>query len=299
MISICIPIYNYSIKTLITDLSEQAINSSIDYEIIAIDDASTNETTIKENRSINQPCFTYIELKKNIGRSKIRNLLAEKAKFHYLIFMDCDSALPDSKYINRYIDICKKNIICSGGRAYQEQRPIDNTYLRWKYGLARECANADKRSKYPNQAFHTNNFLIDKEIFNTVKFNEDLIGYGHEDTLFGLDLAQHHLTIQHINNPLIHIGLEDAKTFLNKTEEALRNIVKIEDFIQNNYNNPVHFSTLFKAKKQIAKYHLQSIATVLFKLSKNAMKKNLLGNNPYLLIFDLYKLGYLITCSKR
>ncbi|MDR1346867.1 MAG: hypothetical protein LBJ63_00315, partial [Prevotellaceae bacterium] len=85
----------------------------------------------------------------------------------------------------RYIPYFKPDMICSGGRIYEKEQPRGKKYLHWKYGMRREAIPAEKRGENSNLGFMTCNFLIDKSLLEKNPFNEDLTGYGHEDTLFG------------------------------------------------------------------------------------------------------------------
>ena len=49
------------------------------------------------------------------------------------------------------------------------------------------------------------NLLAPKDIFQKIAFNEKLNGYGHEDTLFGVELKKEGVTMAHIDNPIIHL----------------------------------------------------------------------------------------------
>jgi glycosyltransferase involved in cell wall biosynthesis len=276
----------------VKSLHEQAEQCNIPYEIIVIDDASIQKKS--ENQQISALSHTsYIELEKNIGRSKIRNLLAEKAQYDYLLFMDCDSEVSSDDYIKNYIPFCKAQVVCYGGRIYQKEKPKDNTFLRWKYGVERESNPANIRQKNANFGFCSNNFLIDKKIFRTVRFNPVLDGYGHEDTLFGLELLHHNIIIQHIDNPLIHLGLESAETFLKKVENGLKNLQIIHKLIAEKYPEYLNHSKLSHSKNKIDKLHLKAFTAFFFRIFSPLLKCNILGKHPKLFFFDLYRLGYL------
>jgi len=296
MISICIPVYNYDVGSLVKDLHHQAVNSGYPFEIILMDDAS-DERFRKINNSIELESVRYIQLNENIGRAKIRNRLAEEAKFPNLLFMDCDSAVSSSSYIENYTHFFDYLSVCCGGRIYEEKKPAGSTYLRWKYGTKRECTSAAERKKNPNIGFQTNNFLIHKSIFEKVKFNEDLTGYGHEDTLFGLELLKQGIIINHIDNPLIHLGLENASDFLEKTENGIKNLYRIELLLREIYLEYINHSRLMRTKLFLQKFYLTGIVAKLFCIFHKWMKNNLLGNNPSLKIFDLYRLGLL--CGEK
>ncbi|MEJ7665840.1 MAG: hypothetical protein WKG07_43150 [Hymenobacter sp.] len=62
-----------------------------------------------------------------------------------------------------------------------------------------------------------------------VKFplDERLSGYGHEDTRFGLELARAGVVVRHLDNPVLHDGLEPAAGFLDKSHQAVRNLAQV------------------------------------------------------------------------
>jgi GT2 family glycosyltransferase len=296
MLSICIPIYNYDVSRLVRDLHRQASQVACPFEILLMDDAS-EEKYRETNQAIDLENVHYLQLQENIGRAKIRNRLAEEAQYPYLLFMDCDSGVASESYIENYRPFCKPGTVCCGGRIYENTMPDDDTFLRWKYGMERESAPAFVRRKNPNYSFYTNNFLIDKLIFKKVKFNENLAGYGHEDTFFGLELLENGIIIQHVDNPLIHLGLESASDFLEKTENGIINLLKVEALLKEKYPEQIGHSKLTRTKMALEKIHLQKPAEYFFRLFLKQMKNRLLGKKPSLRVFDLYKLGLSMTQS--
>ena len=92
MLSILIPTYNYDCRRLVSDLYQQAEQAGIEYEIIVADDASPTYIYKEKNREINHlPNCRLIELQENVGRSRIRNRLADEALHEWILFMDCDA----------------------------------------------------------------------------------------------------------------------------------------------------------------------------------------------------------------
>jgi GT2 family glycosyltransferase len=278
----------------VQDLHHQAEKTGCPFEIILMDDAS-DERFRRKNQAIDLEQVRYIQLDENIGRAKIRNRLAEEAIFAYLLFMDCDSTVSSSKYIENYARFFESQTVCCGGRIYENKEPANSTYLRWKYGVERECASASERRKNPNAGFQTNNFLIHKSIFEKVKFNEDLAGYGHEDTLFGLELLGQGFIIQHIDNPLIHLDVETAAEFLEKTANGIKNLHRIELLLREKYPEYISHSRLMRSKLFLQKLHLSGLVAKLFNIMRRPMESYLLRKKPFLKIFDLYRLGLL--CS--
>ena len=293
MLSICIPVYNFDVRALVEDLSVQLSKAGFPFEILLMDDAS-DVVFRQKNQESESKNIRYIQLSENIGRSKIRNELARTAKYDYLIFMDCDSKVPSKEYINNYLPYCRPMTVCYGGRIYEKNPPCDSTFLRWKYGVERESQPASKRKENANYGFCTNNFLIHKAIFEILQFDEKLEGYGHEDTLFGLELMTKGIKIKHTDNPLIHIGLEDASVFLSKTENAVSNLSKINNLIKEKYPTYTNHSKLTQSYCRINRLGMKKWLARLFRIMRPYLKRNLLGKNPSLRVFDLYKLGFLL-----
>ncbi len=287
MLSILIPVYNYNILDFVEKLHSQCKTENIIFEIILIEDGSTK--TFKNNKLQRLNNVKYIALKKNIGRAKIRNLLAQESKYNNLLFIDCDSDI-NKNYIQKYLYHIKQNNykIIYGGRKYTD-KPTNNKYsLHWKYGSKIESKPAEIRQKEPNKSFMTNNFLIKKEIFNKIKFNEKINSYGHEDTLFGIELLKHNIKITHIDNTTIHIGLDDNETFLKKTLTAIKNL----KFIYKTYpDKKILVKNIKLLQYYKTFYFFRHILLIYYKLNKQKIIKNLKSNNPNLKKFSIYKLA--------
>ena len=218
MLSICIPHYNFVNEKLFTELHHQCFALSIEFEILVIDDASETENKIYLSSTISKFC-RVIFLDENVGRSKIRNLLAQKAKYEWLLFLDGDSAISNGNFISFYLDNLKADII-SGGRTYHNQEPNDQYFLHWNYGFKIE-SNAYAQ-------FHSNNFMIKKHVFDKLKFDESITNYGYEDVVFGLEAKKIGLHLININNKVLHTGLKTNADFLIDIKLALLNLCKVE-----------------------------------------------------------------------
>ena len=228
MLSILIPVFNFDIRELVSDLILQSKACHIDFEILCYDDGSLPDYKKMNAILYQQEHVVYKELPANIGRSKIRNLLASEARYDYLLFLDCDSKLNRPDFIAAYLNFSSPDLVLCGGRDYDKAPPENLAYfLRWYYGIKRETIPAAVRQEKPYKSFMTNNVFIPKALFFTIRFDETVTGYGHEDTLFGNVLRKKNKTIRHLENPLTHIGLEPADTFIQKTEEGLRNLKTI------------------------------------------------------------------------
>jgi glycosyltransferase involved in cell wall biosynthesis len=293
MLSILIPVYNYNAVSLVQQLYNQSVGAEIPFEILLLDDNSDN-TCKRENVALKDlPHTKLFELPTKVGRAIARNYLAGQAKYDYLLFLDCDSEPVDNEFIARYLPYCKgKSIVVCGGTAYKPQKPQSDSYLRWIYGMHCETKSAEQRAKTPNSKFSTFNFLIARELFLSIRFNELLRNYGHEDTLFGLELQKRNYTIMHIDNPLYHTGIDTNSVYLEKTRQGVENLkIILEQYTDN--EKLIQNIRLLKYYMFLEKYHITSLFLFIFRLCKKWMLANFNSKQPNLALFNLYKLGYL------
>ena len=288
MLSILIPIFNYNTYPLVNELHKYCLESKLDFEILCQDDAS-NEF-LDENQKINilENCnFSGNNL--NLGRGTNINLLAEKAKFEWLLIMDCDTFPTKNVFIQNYISqINEAEKVVFGGIEYKKEKPANDQLLRWFYGIARESLSVEKRNANPNGNALTSNILIKKNVFISNKFDESITKYGYEDLVFLSDLKKKGIVVKHIDNPTYHLGLETSKQFLKKTKTALENLKKLTATTSLNSSE----SKILKTYVLLEKMHLTDLISFLFKKNEPNMVRNLLSKKPSLLLFDLYKLGY-------
>ncbi len=293
MLSVLIPIYNFDVRILVNELSVQAGNLSETIEILCIDDGSSREYRQHHRPLAALQNVSYIELENNIGRAAIRNLLAKKAKYDYLLFMDSDAKIISTHFLSNYFNLLPTPSVWMGGRVYAKSAPSNpDFYLHWLYGTKRESMPVKLRKKQPFHHFMTNNFLIPRSIFFDVPIDEEVKGYGHEDTLWGFSLQAAGYQIEHIDNPVLHLGLEPAAVFLNKSEEAVHNLFEIHQ------RGKKISSKLLSAYLILQKYHLTNIFNALVCPFLPFFERSLNSTHPNLRFFDLWKLCKMLTNSK-
>ncbi|MDD4971803.1 MAG: glycosyltransferase family 2 protein [Paludibacter sp.] len=295
MLSILIPTYNYNIIRLVADLHQQAVDTYVDFEIIVMEDGSTLH--VEENKAVNklEHC-RQIVLNENIGRSAIRNKLADAAIYDHLLFMDCDAEVLSPHYVEKYHSFCKEECVVIGGTAYDKNVNDPRYSLRLAYGRQREARSALERgNEHTYHNFATFNFLISKALFQKVRFDENIRGYGHEDTLFGHQLHELGCVFIHIENPLIHKGLDDNETFIRKTEEGVRNLFLL--YKTNRYPFLIDESKLLNTYVRIYKSGLTLLFATAFKMFKPLLTSSLCKPAPSLLLYDLYKLLFICETS--
>lgn len=295
MLSVLIPVYNFDVRDFVKTLYDQLQACAKPFEIVCYDDASDQKYRLLNQSISSLPGVIYKELAENIGRSCIRNLLAENSQYEYLLFLDCDSRVTSTQFIKTYLDNASPDAVLYGGRSYASEIPGEkDKYLRWYYGVHRESVSYEIRRQRPYKSFMTNNFMIPRAIFDSIKFNEMVKGYGHEDTLFGNMLRKHAIPLIHLDNPLCHLGLESSEEFLLKTEQGLRNLllfmkegIVIQDVKIVNYY------------KLVKRFGVSAIIKWVFKFFRNSIRINLKSDHPSLLLFDYYKLGYMVAYERK
>jgi len=237
MISVCVPVYNADVRNLALILGKQARQLAVPVELVFIDDAS-DEDYRKTNREVHK-FGRFIELDANIGRARIRNLFLKYTVYNYLLFLDCDAKILSNDFLKNYVSAIPSDyadVVICGGKIYPEEKPERNRRLRWRYGILKESTPAKERRRFPNRSFMSNNFLISRQLLIKFPFDENLSGYGHEDTLFGFNLKKNNINIVHTDNPVMNGELETNNEFLSKVNQSIINLKKTLEITQYDQN---------------------------------------------------------------
>ena len=293
MLSVLIPTYNYKVYDLVKGLQSQIEALPVPVEIIVIDDCSKDFKA--ENEPINElrHC-SYVYSEKNAGRTATRSKLADLAKFQWLLFLDADVQPKHENFIGVYLSYIQdtNNDVVFGGINYQDEKPPEDQLLRWIYGRDREAKSVAQREKSPYFII-SQNLLIKKNIFlaaNTVKENF----YGL-DNFFSNQLKRQNAKVSHIDNPVIHLGLETNSAFVTKALKAVETTVIFEEKgHMDNADRPLQKSYLILKSLGLSKLFNFTISKF-----KGKMERNFLSAKPNLFWFDLYRLAYYIDLKSR
>lgn len=288
MLSIIIPVKDYDCCQLIEELHRQGEALGYPFEIILGEDG-TSADNLKKNVSAEflGNCRRIIRAK-SIGRANTRNTLALEARYKNLLFIDSDAVVEKTDFLQCYINALKENEVVCGGLYHVDKLPDKSCTLRYKYEKkADKHRDAATRNKAPYDKFTTFNFAIRRELFTSIFFNPSITRYGHEDTLFGKELERRGHKILHIDNSLLHNGLESNILYLSKVEQSLVTLKEV--------STEIGSTPLLDTVARLRRWHLTSTFRIAWKITRGLMKKNLTGNRPSLMILNLYKLGYYIS----
>jgi glycosyltransferase involved in cell wall biosynthesis len=295
-ISLLIPVFDYDIIALVHSMKDAMGKVPEFLEIVIGDDGSSAEYHEKY-RSLEAENVKVISSGKNIGRAAIRNKLALEARGDFLIFIDADVMLPGTAeaYMLKWLPYMKTSRVICGGTLYHDSAPGDpDKLLRWKYGKWREQKSAAERNKHPHAGFSTFNVMIEKDVFSKIRFNEELKQYGHEDTLLGYQLKKAGIDILHIDNGLVHEGMESNREFLVKTKLGIENLSKLYDKVtdKRSFSETV---TILRYYNKLKYLGLTRILAAIFIKYRERMEIRLDSSNISLLLFGFYKMSMFCT----
>lgn len=229
LLTVLIPVYNWDLSALLLRLVEEAdaFDLSGKIEVNVLDDGSSDRALLARNDALfarnRRPYLAYSRLEHNVGRSAIRNLLAAKAKGHFLLFLDCD-VLPDSdRFLREYLGYAEQgrfDVVC-GGVSYRTRFLNGPEFDYHAYlGNRKEVKAAAERNLAPWRHILTSNIMVRKSVFLGMPFDERFTGYGYEDIEWGVRLAEK-FRMLHIDNTASHLGLVTKA----KAYEKMRNSV--------------------------------------------------------------------------
>lgn len=295
-LSFLVPVHNYNVTELVGELYRQASALPIRFEIIVIEDGS--ERFLRENERVGELEFCrYIPLKWNTGRSAVRNRLAKEAQYDQLVFIDCDAEVVSADYVRNYSRFRGDRNVVVGGTVYDPSENNRLYSLRLTYGRKREAIPVKERIKRRKQTFSTFNLLVSKAIYEKIHLDQNIIGYGHEDTLWAHCMIEAGYPIQHIDNPLLHRGLDENRVFIAKSESAVKNLHRL--YRSGRYPFLSNESKLLRIFIVLKKCYLTALFAQAFKVAGGLIRMQLSSRKPSLRLFDFYKLAYLCRIDRR
>lgn len=294
MLSVLIPTYNTSVVPLVESIQKQCLEVSFPYEIIVLDDASTDSFIVRENDTLKQlrNC-KILKNQRNLGRTQSRKVLAQNATYPWLLFLDSDVMPKYPDFIQRFaLENGGASQIIFGGVTYLSEKPKPEAILRWKYGRSREAKSVTERNKKPYFII-SQNLLIQKDSFS--KINIVLENAYGLDNIISYFILKNGFEVRHIDNPVYHHGLENSETFIRKSIESLETSIRFESKL----DLPDDFRPIQKLYKRLKNFRLLGIFMICMKWFMKSIEKNLYSNNPNLKVFDLYRLYHFSLLKEK
>jgi glycosyltransferase involved in cell wall biosynthesis len=281
--TIIIPTYNRA------DLILNAVNSILnqtckDFEIIIVDNKSTDNTVEVLTPFLNRPEITLLVNEKNFERSYSRNRGIAAARFSYITFLDSDDILyPD----------CLKD-----AKDYIEKNP-DSSFFHCLHEVIDENLQPLRQLKFPPlknpfKKLMEGNFISNigvfykKELLQKIKFDETPLIIGIEDYDFVIRVLSEAGTLGRINK--INCG---AMQHFNRSvyQDDLPTIVNRVLHFEAKTTEAIYFDK-FKKYKNIFQSNLKLYLSNTFAVNKK-------GSQAFRLLREAVKAYPLIIFNKK
>lgn len=206
MLSICITTHNNNLESLINRLLEQCNLLDIKTEI-CIADASFEPVLQEINSAIAASTGArYYKFSSRATQGKMKNHLALKAQYPYLLFVNGNMYITHKKFLQNYAEVMQPGLVINGGLTAIGTKPQQEFLLHWQAMHDFYTHDADVRTQFPYFYLSMNNLLIPRGVFLQHPMPES--GNPAELLNYFFDLKQIGLPIIHIDNPL------STKTFI-------------------------------------------------------------------------------------
>jgi len=232
----------------------------------------------------------------NSGRAATRNRLAALAQYSILLFLDADVFIARPEFLDTYLRAIPTDVrwVIYGGCRYPEAMPEDPTLrLHWEYGRRVENPGLTDRKRHTHRHFHTVNFMVPKALMLQIPFDERLRRYGHEDSAWAAILSKEGIPIAHIDNPVIHLGLNTHVHFLRNVASSVANALALEKTGESIRGG------LSSSRRCLECVRLKGLYYHLYRKFERQIVHNLMGRNPSLWLLGVYKLGLSLRMERR
>lgn len=189
LVSIIVTTYNRAdmLGDALKSLIALEIDGHIFYEILVIDDASTDYTgdVVESIRCISDvPIRYYIEDGKGVARARNRGI--KETSGEWVVFFD-DDQIAEICWLKELLAATEKiGTLCVGGQVrllFPEKNSAE--LPEFCRGLLGETHHGNSLKKFTNKILPaTNNVMINRTIFNTIGFFNESMIHGSEDAEF-------------------------------------------------------------------------------------------------------------------
>lgn len=300
MLSILIPTYNFDCLPLIRELYDQCevmftVDHAFDYEIIIADDCSPRRDLVCALRDAVQSMgvrVKLLELSNNLGRARVRNLLLREACGTWVLLIDSDARTVHHDYVHRYWSVRHCAEVVVGGILHPLN--VERSYeLRIVYERSFEKERSVAwRNKHPYAHFSVFNLMARKDVISKFCFDTRCDDYGYEDFFLGIALEEQGVKVYHIDNPLLHTGIDTSEVFLSKVEASVSTLSRLPKNLRCKTGLELYASRL-------RFFHLDAVYIKLLSCMQSVVRNQLLSKKPSILLLQLYKLFLYLKYTKE
>lgn len=276
LVSIIIPAYNceQTIKDTLKSIQRQTY---VNFEVIIIDDGSTDDTYETVLRFVADDKRFRIFTKPNKGVSAARNTGISNSHGEYIMFADGDDQLSTNMIFDMVEAIKKENtdLVVSGYTICYPEKRVDMC-PNYYFGKISEIDEKSMLSYFLGNYFNAPwNKIFRSSIIqeNDIFFNESISIL--EDLLFVLNYLNCSETIGFLDLPLYMYSRTSANTLLNKVNERKIDAIYMNYSAISDINSRFNFGTFFMERISI-KFIKDIIYTQI----------NLLDNGMTLTMYD-------------
>jgi len=244
-VTVVIPCYNDG--DYIDDAIQSILNQSYkDYNIIVVDDGSTDQNTINKLNNLNYPNTTVL-YKKNGGVSSARNFGAKNSHSEYILFLDADDYF-EKTHLAKAVDVLDNNPGIGAVTAYSRffyERDYEKTINYYK-----PKGGGVKNFLLENNA-GSNSLVRYKSWRDAGGFDEKLL--SHEDWDFWIRVTKNGWLIYTIPEVLVNYRLTEKSKYKKFKDRKLELLKRIYENHQDIYKEYV-VECLYEKEKQIHRY---------------------------------------------
>jgi len=243
-LSVLIPVWRSRPVHLLQTLWAQAGALEFATEIWVCDDSADPAYFDWHELFRAHPGIRILTFSENLGRSRARNTLLAQANGRWVLWLDGDLEVPPD-FLKSYQEIIGRkgsevselgpvycggirvdpNTVSVGGAMAQDAQPVD--CLRLRYAMQVEGASPAIRQRAPYRWVRAAHCLMPTRAARCLSFPEFLQGYGHEDTHWAFQIQSKGMSVQHLDHPVEHKGIDTDAVFLDKSRQAVRNLARL------------------------------------------------------------------------
>lgn len=224
-VSIVIPVYNASkyLKQCLDSVLTQ--NTALSYEIICVDDGSTDKSSLILQEYKNKYSSIKVLFQNNAGAGRARNLGIEMARGRYILFLDSDDWLLPNAFSVLEANLYEEDLLCFNGKKYYEYNdcmdsssdcivPVESIS-----GIDYLNLYLLENRKFPFVCVVLRAYKRDFLIRNTLFFEPHIF---HEDNLFTPKVCYYAKNVKVISDVLYVYRIRESSKMTNVSNRKIR-----------------------------------------------------------------------------